>query len=268
MNTLRNGEFFGQTNEILDLNGLTFTDTEYTHPYVDWHYHENAYFTFLLQGNVTEGNKKEIYDCSAGTLLYHHWEDAHYNIKPDGFTRGFHIEISKSWFENHLISKDNIEGSFNIKNPAAKLLTYQVFKETKLNDLNSELSIHQLLLHIFSQLNQETGKPEKKPAWVNQIDELLRESFTEKLNLEKLAQIINIHPIHLSRDFHKYFHCNLGDYIRKLKVNKSLSLLHANKESLTDIALDCGFADQSHFIRCFKENTGITPLKYKNLLLK
>ncbi|MDH6250732.1 AraC family transcriptional regulator [Chryseobacterium sp. H1D6B] len=268
MNTLRNGEFFGQTNEILDLNGLTFTDTEYTHPYVDWHYHENAYFTFLLQGNVIEGNKKEIYDCPAGTLLYHHWEDAHYNIKPEGFTRGFHIEISKKWFENHLISKDNIEGSFNIKNPAAKLLAYQIFKETKLNDLNSELSVHQLLLHIFSQLTKETGKLEKKPAWVNQIDELLRESFTEKFDLEKLAKIINIHPIHLSRDFHKYFHCNLGDYIRKLKVNKSLSLLHNNKESLTDIALDCGFADQSHFIRCFKENTGITPLKYRNLLLK
>jgi len=32
------------------------------------------------------------------------------------------------------------------------------------------------------------------------------------------------------------------------------------------VALECGFSDQSHFIRCFKENIGITPLKYKNLL--
>ena len=266
MNTLRNGEFFGQTNETLDFDGLIITDTEYTHPYVDWHYHENAYFTFLLQGNMTEGNKKEIYDCSAGTLLYHHWEDAHYNIKPDIFTRGFHIEIPREWFENLNISKDHLEGSFNIKNPALKLLMYKIFKETKINDNTSGTSAHQLLLDIFSQLSAQKPSSEKKPIWVKQIDELLHESFVEKLNLTEISQIVNIHPIHLSRDFHKYFHCNLGDYIRKLKINKSLSILTANEKSLTEIALECGFSDQSHFIRCFKENTGITPLKYKKIL--
>lgn len=268
MNTLRNGEFFGQTNEILDCNGLTLTHTEYTHPYVDWHYHENAYFTFLLEGNVTEGNRKEIYDCSAGTLLYHCWEDAHYNIKPEVFTRGFHIEISKDWFENHQIFKSSLEGSFNIKDPALKLLTYQIFKETKLNDPDFELSIQQLLLSIFSQLKQESKGQEKSPVWTHKIDELLHESFTERINLTQLAQAIDIHPMHLSRDFHKYFHCNLGDYIRKLKINKSLGLLPNKHKSLTDIALDCGFSDQSHFIRCFRENIGITPLKYRNLLNK
>lgn len=115
MNSLRNGEYFGETNQIINFEGLTITDTEYTHPYVDWHYHENVYFTFLLQGSMTEGNKREIYGCSAGTLLYHHWEDPHYNIKSDVFTRGFHIEITQNWFERFDIQKNKVEGSFNIK---------------------------------------------------------------------------------------------------------------------------------------------------------
>ncbi|SDQ74561.1 AraC-type DNA-binding protein [Chryseobacterium soldanellicola] len=266
MNTLRNGEFFGQTNETLDFDGLIITDTEYTHPYVDWHYHENAYFTFLLQGNVIEGNKKEIYECSAGTLLYHHWEDPHYNIKPDGFTRGFHIEIPRKWFEALHISKDNLEGSFNIKNPALKLLMYKIFKESKTNDNASETATHQLLLNIFHQLSDQKSHSEKKPAWVKQIDELLRESYTEKLNLTEISNSLNIHPMHLSRDFHKYFQCNLGEYIRKLKISKSLSILPVNEKTLTEVAFECGFADQSHFIRCFKENMGITPLKYRKIL--
>lgn len=71
--------------------------------------------------------------------------------------------------------------------------------------------------------------------------------------------------MHLSRDFHKYFHCNLGEYLRELRVEKSLKLLN-EYESLSEVALECGFSDQSHFIRCFKENIGVTPLKYKNLL--
>jgi AraC-like DNA-binding protein len=59
----------------------------------------------------------------------------------------------------------------------------------------------------------------------------------------------------------------LGEYIRKLKIEKSLIFLHKN-DSLSEIAFDCGFADQSHFIRCFKENIGITPLKYRKILKK
>lgn len=265
MKTLSNGEFFGQTNETLSFGGLIITDTEYTHSFVDWHYHENPYFTFLLQGNMTEGNKKETYDCSAGTLLYHHWEDAHYNIKPDIFTRGFQIEVRENWFEKFQLSKNKTEGSFNIKNSASKLLIHQIFKETKINDVSFELSIDQLLLKIFNQLSSQKENLGKKPIWVKQIDEILHENFTEKLNLDELSQTLNIHPIHLSRDFHKYFHCNLGEYLRKLKVEKSLKLLN-EYGSLSEVALECGFSDQSHFIRCFKENIGITPLKYKNLL--
>ncbi|MGU3376284.1 helix-turn-helix transcriptional regulator [Chryseobacterium sp. M5A1_1a] len=267
MNTLRNGEYFGQTNDIVNFEGLTITDTEYTHPYVDWHYHENAYFTFLLQGNMIEGNKKEIYECSAGTLLYHHWEDPHYNIKPDIFTRGFHIEISQSWFDQFDFQKNNTEGSFNIQDPSLKLLVYKIFKENQSRDNAFELSIHQLLLNVFSQFAIHKDKIEKKPVWVTLINEILHESFTEKLSLAELSATVNIHPIHLSRDFQKYFRCNLGEYIRKLKLNKSLQLL-TRQDSLTDIALECGFADQSHFIRCFKENIGITPLKYRNILRK
>jgi AraC-like DNA-binding protein len=265
MKTLRNGEYYGETNQMVNLEGVIITDTEYTHPYVDWHYHENAYFTFLLQGNMTEGNKKETYGCSAGTLLYHHWEDLHYNIKPDIFTRGFHIEITQNWFDRFDIQKNKAEGSFNIKNPAFKLLIYQIFKEAKTNETSFELTLNQLLLHLFSQLTHEKEIKETKPLWVGQINEILHENVTETPNLTELSKTLNIHPIHLSRDFHKYFHCNLGEYLRKLKTNKAMELLHS-PSSLTDIALECGFADQSHFIRCFKENIGITPLKYRNLL--
>ena len=60
MKLLQTGQFYGQTNNTFLLNGLALTDTEYTQEKVDWHYHENAYFTFILQGNIIEGNKKEV----------------------------------------------------------------------------------------------------------------------------------------------------------------------------------------------------------------
>lgn len=109
MKTLSNGEFFGQTNETISLDGLIITDTEYTHSFVDWHYHENPYFTFLLQGNMTEGNKKETYDCSAGTLLYHHWEDAHYNIKQIFSPVDFILKLQKIGSKNFNFQKTKLK---------------------------------------------------------------------------------------------------------------------------------------------------------------
>src|SRR5207253_1798996 len=105
-----------------------------------------------------------------------------------------------------------------------------------------------------------------KPLWVKKISEILHDECCESISLTQLATILDIHPVHLSRDFSRYFHCGFGDYIRKSKIEKSLSLLSNKKQSLTDITFECGFSDQSHFTRCFREMIGISPLAYRKIL--
>ncbi|MFV8347979.1 helix-turn-helix domain-containing protein [Flavobacterium sp. ZB4P13] len=261
------GEFYGQTNKTINLEGITLTDTVYTHDKVDWHYHENAYFTFILQGNLIEGNKKEIYNCSAGSLLFHNWQDPHYNIKPEGFTRGFHIEIEQNWFDNLDFDTKDLQGSINISNSDLKFLMYKIFRETKVDDNQSQLSIQMLLLETLAKMlrNNQT-KSNKKPNWVSEINMILNDQFSDNLSLDYLSKTLNIHPVHLSRDFSKYFNSSFGEYIRKLKVEKSLELISQKKLDLTAIAFECGFSDQSHFTRCFKEINGINPSEYRKIL--
>lgn len=261
------GEFYGQTNKTINLEGITLTDTVYTHDKVDWHYHENAYFTFILQGNLIEGNKKEIYNCSAGSLLFHNWQDPHYNIKPEGFTRGFHIEIEQNWFDNLDFDTKDLQGSINISNSDLKFLMYKIFRETKVDDYQSQLSIQMLLLETLAKMlrNNQT-KSNKKPTWVSEINMIMNDQFSDNLSLDYLSKTLNIHPVHLSRDFSKYFNSSFGEYIRKLKVEKSLELISQKKLDLTAIAFECGFSDQSHFTRCFKEINGINPSEYKKIL--
>lgn len=267
MKQLATGQFFGQTNATIDLGGLILTDTEYTQDKVDWHYHENAYFTFILQGNVIERNKKEDYYCSAGTLLFHNWQEPHYNIKPKGFTRGFHIEIEQNWLQNYLLDLNMLQGSVSISNPDLKIWMYKIFRETKINDAITTLSIQEQLLKTFSHMqhtreNETTGTP----AWVKKVKELLHDQYAEKNSLAALSAIAGIHPVHLSRGFSKYFHCTMGDYIRKLRIEKSLSMLPDRENALTDISFECGFADQSHFNRCFREIVGVNPMAYRKIL--
>ena len=267
MLTLKSGQFFGQTNKTTQLSGVTLTDTEYTHKYVDWHYHENAYFTLVLQGRVIEGNKKEVYQCPAGTLLYHHWQESHYNIKPDGYTRGFHIEVEPKWFDAQSLNRHVQHGSFQISHPSVKLRAYNILKESKIRDTTSALAIHVLLTSIFSAINQSEEVAQRtKPAWVAVIREMLHDDPVKQWTLAALAVLAGVHPIHLSRQFPKYFGCNMGDYIRKLKIQKSIALATNKSLSLTEIAYACGFADQSHFIRCFKAEHKMNPSAFRTLL--
>lgn len=268
MKHLQTGQFHGQTNQTIRLEGITLTDTEYTLDKVDWHYHENAYFTFILQGNVIEGNKKEVYNCSAGSLLFHNWQEPHYNIKPPGFTRGFHIELAHQWLDNLDFSLDKLTGSINISNPALKLVLYKIFRESKTDDMTTNLGVQTLLLQLLGQMEKDNQTAiYKNPTWVSRLKELLHENFAEHWSLNELSDELGIHPVHLSRDFSKYFHCNIGEYIRKLKVEKSLSMLSHKNKSLTDISYECGFADQSHFTRCFKAVNGVNPLEYRKIIL-
>ncbi|NUM82087.1 AraC family transcriptional regulator, partial [bacterium] len=117
MRHLKKGSYFGIHKETVDMNGLVITDTEYTHDHVPWHYHENAYLTFMLKGCITETNKKETITCPPGTLLFHHWQEPHCNTKLPGYAQGFHLEFEKNWFDQRMVDSARFEGSFQIKNP-------------------------------------------------------------------------------------------------------------------------------------------------------
>lgn len=267
MINLTTGQFYGQTNELIQVEGLTLTDTEYTHDWVDWHYHENAYFTFIVEGGVLEGNKKEEYHCSAGSLLFHNWQEAHYNRKPPGFTRGFQLELDSQWLTRLDLDLSPAQGSLSIADPQLKILFYQLFNESKVADAARPLAIQSLLIEVVSRLvRSEQTASRDRPVWVGHLRDLLQDCPTENWTLPTLAQTVGIHPVHLSRSFTHYFNCTLSYYIRSIRVQHALSLMPQSHRSLTDIALECGFADQSHFTRCFKEFCQDKPLTYRRHL--
>lgn len=260
MNKLKIGEFYGTHYQKSAFENLIITDTEYTHSKVDWHYHQNPYFTYLLQGKLFESNKKESYYLKPGSLLFHNWQDAHYNIKPPEYTRGFHIELNQDWFSSFNIQTSNFEGSINLRNPIIKNLMNQVFIETKINDQYSNLSIESNLIDIFNTIKESKKASLKKPIWVNQLKELLIEEKTNN-SLKSLSSKLGIHPVHLSREFNRYFGISLGNYIRLIKLNKAFYLLASKNKSMTEICYQCGFYDQSHFISSFKKIYQTTPTK-------
>ncbi|WP_282637183.1 helix-turn-helix transcriptional regulator [Sphingobacterium thalpophilum] len=267
MKQLSAGTYYGEINRKFKSNELLVSDANYTLEKVDWHYHQNPYFTFIVRGSLIEGNKKGRHLCHAGDLLFHNWQDAHYNIKPEGLTRGFHIELSPGWEWMVEANLGKVEGNINIECPQTKLVFHQLYWESFNQDNSSALTIDSLLLNAFSRLAQDRVISERHvPKWAYMLRDYLRTNFKELLSLAEIAKLLDLHPVYLSKEFSRYFGTTMGGYVRKLKVQHALTLLPQHNLSLTEVAYLSGFADQSHFIRCFREFIGVVPSLYRKTL--
>jgi AraC family transcriptional regulator len=101
------------------------------------------------------------------------------------------------------------------------------------------------------------------PTWLHKATELLHDRYLDDLSIADVAASVGVHPIHLARSFRRHFGCNPAEFTRFRRLEKATELLTRSGRPLSEIALSCGFADQSHFSKEFARNLGIPPGKYR-----
>jgi AraC-like DNA-binding protein len=102
------------------------------------------------------------------------------------------------------------------------------------------------------------ASPRERRA-VRLAEELLSARFTESLPLSFLAQQCALSPAHLSRTFSRIVGMPLHRYQDGLRLRASLKRLAAGERSLSDLALDLGYFDHSHFTSAFRREFGVPP---------
>ena len=85
----------------------------------------------------------------------------------------------------------------------------------------------------------------------------------EPLRLEPLAESAGLSVYQLDQRIRALFHLSAGQYITKLRIDAACHALTNTDTPIADIALDCGYGDQSAFTRQFKQSLGITPGAYR-----
>jgi AraC family transcriptional regulator len=129
--------------------------------------------------------------------------------------------------------------------------------------LSIESLVTELLASPERRVNQRSGKG--VPNWIRMARDLLNDCVSHDFSLAEIAKSVDVHPVHLCRSFPRYFHCRIGDYLRRQRIKKATVLMRESSASLTEIAVACGFADQSHFCTVFKAQIGVTPGEYRKV---
>ncbi len=88
-------------------------------------------------------------------------------------------------------------------------------------------------------------------------------AYQEPYSLDELALEYGVNKYRLCREFAKYYEYTPIQYLNKVRIEKAKELLLSTDEKIVDISQMVGIENTNHFIRLFKEKTGVTPLTYR-----
>lgn len=261
---LKCGRYLGSNKRRWEANGIFISETEYhSKVFEGWHSHENSHITFILQGGNREQRKNKDLEAIPGHVFFYAGGELHRNLNTAHPSRNINVEIGNSFYSRYNLETTSINHTkLNCAN--AKFALLKSYSECLINDNLSQGVIHDVLFDFISTTTHI--KDEKcNPQWTRLVRDILNDRWDENITLHELAGLVNVHPVTLSKFFRKYFQCTLGEYVRKLRIEEATMLIRKSQLSLTEIAHQCGFFDQSHFIRVFKQTTGFLPKTYKRI---
>ena len=259
---LENGKYLGSNKRSWDANGILVRETEYHNKVFEgWHYHKNYHLTFILQGGNREQRKNKELEALPGEIVFYESGELHRNFNTKHPSRNINIEIETRFFSGYDLDVTSFTAA-TLSYTNAKFALLKTYYECLTMDEGSQTAIHALLLSLMT----SSDKIEKTDShWIKLVREILNDRWNEQIPLREIANLVQVHPVTVSKFFPKYFKCTLGQYVRRLRIDKATILLRTSQLSLTEIAYQCGFFDQSHFIRVFRQTTGFLPKEYKKL---
>ncbi len=159
----------------------------------------------------------------------------------------------------YVVDRDRItcSGGAGVADLAAYLI------ERHLGRACAQKTMHIMLIDKARPANQPQPQPPTHNEVVNDRVRrallLMEQHLADPLTVEDIARKVNIS----TRQFERLFRFSTGvsptAFYRVLRLRYGLWLLRNSTRSITDIAVECGFADCAHFSRQFREGFGVSP---------
>lgn len=185
------------------------------------------------------------------------------------FIKGIN-EISTTGFSATLNDRIILPTKFNLKNPD---YIYQLFRQL-INLFSqkrySNRSCDTMLTLFLSELsndflNGEALLNSNKSSSVIFIAEWIRVHLSDRLSVKGVAEHFELNPTYLTRKFHEYYGIGTKSYIVNQKIIHARYLLLTTNLSISDIAEQSFFESSKHFMKTFKQHSGITPTTYRKI---
>jgi len=257
---------FEATSQRIDFENFVLSETHHrpAQP-LPQHSHELASMILTLKGSFRETIQGRVHECGPYSLFLRPAGEVHTNQYGTLGAKCLVIGIKPRRLQMNPSFAKLFHQTRFIRGEFSRFLIMRIYKEFHNMDDVSELAVEGLTLELLAHASRRTleNVAPRLPAWLEKTRELLHAHFSESLKLTEVAHSIGVHPVYMASMFHKHFHCTIGDYIRRLRVDFACRELTTTNTPLVEIGLAAGFCAQSHFSTSFKRQTGLTPTEYR-----
>ncbi|MEM6752228.1 MAG: helix-turn-helix domain-containing protein [Cyanobacteria bacterium P01_C01_bin.38] len=118
---------------------------------------------------------------------------------------------------------------------------------------------HLQLVHLGAQISNFKPLPN-----LERLESYIQQNLAQKLTVTELALLEQTTAQSLQKAVRKQYCQSVYEWVTNLRLERSLELLRGTSLNLATIAIECGFANQSHWTRLFRRKFGITPGKVRH----
>lgn len=142
-----------------------------------------------------------------------------------------------------------------------------------LSQLNARANLELLMVDLhrdFSSVRAENVEipPEYNVRITKQIKTFLEKRYAEKITLDDLASLTGYHKNYISSFFKKHTGSTFYNYLMRIRFQNAVFDLNFTQKTLTEIAIDNGFAELKLFNRQFKELFRMSPAEYRENIVR
>lgn len=98
------------------------------------------------------------------------------------------------------------------------------------------------------------------------IEEALRyiaQNFALPITLDEVAEQVSLTPTYFSRKFKKFTGTTFKEYMNHIRIRQAKQMLLTTDDTITQIALNCGFNSSNYFKDCFRQRNGVSPSVFR-----
>jgi AraC family transcriptional regulator len=259
---LRGGEFYSPVEAKLHTEDVLLSELRQPCPRsVPRHEHELAYVTIVLHGDYLERDRSKLEELRPFTAVFNPSGVQHTTVIGPAGAWLFTVELRKRHLQQlgvRVPEETKFDrGAGTMLWPGLRL--YSAFKAKTADSLVLESHTLELLGAIAEFASEEKTAPQ----WIGRVKERMHEEFRDEIRMRDLADEAGVHPVHLARAFRSSEKMTPGAYLQRLRVRAACHRLREPDCPLVEIAMECGFTDQSHFTRVFQKFTRATPAQFR-----
>jgi AraC family transcriptional regulator len=233
---------FGRTLQHWCSGGFTVTET--LHPAglrLPMHDHEAANVTIVLRGGFEERVENRSFSAQRGSVIVKPAGARHANAYGTDDVECVTTEVPR---------EVGLDEARHFTAPVFALLAERLREDADI------LAVQELVYRLAAPSVREPRAP-----WLGTVEQMVREENITSLTA--LAEAVGRHPAHVARQFQSRYRCSIGEFVRARRIDRARALLLETDRPLAEIALECGFCDQSHFTNVFRRLAGKTPQRYR-----